>query len=666
MIVGGIIGIGLYKLFKGFFSLLNRFITLPYTFLETSLNFLCFFDLKLSNSLVKFIGFVTPRTEFFTVLLYLIFSVPLLALKTLFYTIFLLLMVPSLLLRSLKIACFAIFVPPCVYAYDLCSLILYYGKFAYHVILGLYYKIAKLSIRVYLLFLDLRLFKKCVKERGNGLDAREMRLVMDNVVKRFRFEQFGGLSSTKVVNYYDNSGTFDLNQYFLGSVPFSTYIAGRYAHEHNKFTSKHELMHNARFFYQSLKKRKLLRFSYPVVRKVRSSVAESPMYNTIRVFEYHRYMGMGLVNNFDFSSFPEHYRLQLFNRLLRFNLIPAINFYYNIFNSTLRNKSKNPDFWIYYGKMVTNPAGGLTWFEYSRSFLLKDPIFSYNNRDYTSPVFGRKLTNRRVAKKRFRELSLSEGSRLSFDDYRSSTESNGRLFVGSHFTQFVDDYDHYLKAKVHYKSKMERFWFKRVLLPDSGLASDRQVGLPELFPNRASYKRQIGSFFRVVFIGFFGGVFQLYNVIMTTLLICCRFLFSFLLQLKRLAVDLLFKAYLFFIFLILRLPGSFVRGKRKLAPVYEFFTYPIKMTPFSVLWASTVLLISFLRTVASVSERIYGLIRALALGVYSFATAPFDFMRFIFACAKEGSLESLVAYELDVLFKEVDDFIEWLLNDPDK
>jgi hypothetical protein len=378
---------------------------------------------------------------------------------------------------------------------------------------------------------------------------------------------------------------------------------------------------------------------------------------------------MGLVQNFNFSSFPEYYRSKLFSRLLRFNLVPAINFYYNIFNSTLRNKSKNPDFWTHYRRVVTNPTRGLTWFEYSRNLILKDPIFSYNNYDYVSPSFGRKLTNRRVARKRFRELSISEGSRTLSDDYRSSTDSGGKAFTGSHFTQFVDDYDHYLKTKIRYKSRMERFWFKRVLFPDSGLASDGQLGLPALFPGErvsVTYKQQFGSFFGIVLAGLLGGVAQLYNLLATMLLTCYQFFIFFLAQLRQSVLDFLFKFYLFFVLFILRLPALFVRSKRRFAPVYEFFTYPIKMTPLSILWTLVVLLTSLFRTVMSISKRFYVFICVIILGTFNFIIAPLDFIRFIFICIKEGNLESLVYYELEASFKEMDDFIEWLLSDPDK
>lgn len=667
LIFGCIIYIGLHNSIKGFFSFLSWLTRLPYIFLEVSLNILHFLDLRVSEGLIKFIGFVTPRSEFFAISLYMIISVLLLMLKIFVYFIFFFLKMLSFFPWFLKVACFAIFVPPLVYGYDLCSFIIYYTKTLYYAILGCFYKTLKVCMRSYLALLEISLLSQYVAKNGRKLVLREAVRVIFNVAKRFRFEQFGNISSSKVGNYYYNSDTFDLDQYFLGPIPYSVYVSGRHAHEHSKFHSVHRLVHDSRFFYQPAKKRKLLRFNYSTNKL--KTVLEEPAYNAVRVFEYHRYISMGLVRNFNFSSFPEYYRSKLFSRLLRYNLIPAVNFFYNIFSSTLRNKNKNPDFWVNYRKVVINSVQEPVWFEYSRNLLLKDPVFSYNNYDYSSPRFGRKLTNRSVIKNRFREFSISEGSRFSFDDYRSSADISGKPFVGSHFSQFVDDYDHYLKTSVHYKSKMERFWFKRVILPDSGLALDYRFGLPSLVSaDRYSltYKRQFKPFIKIILIGFFGGITALYIFFMKALLISYKFFISFLSQLGQFVSDFLFRAYLSFVFFILQIPSLAVRGKHKFVPVHEFFSYPVKVSPFSVLWAVTVFSISLFRTLISILCWFYIKVCRAILRIYNFVMLPLDFMKFLIVCAKEGNLESFVAYEMDALHKETDDFVEWLLNDSDK
>ncbi len=667
LIFGCIIYIGLHNSVKGFFSFLDWLIRLPYIFLEASLSILYFLDLRVSEGLIKFIGFTTPRSEFFTISLYMVISVPLLVLKIFFYLFFFFLKMLSFFPWFLKVTCFAIFIPPFVYAYDLCSFFIYYAKTLYYGILGYFYKALKACIRSYLALLEIKLLSRYVAKNGRKLVLREAVKAILNVAKRFRFEQFGNISSSKVSNYYYNSDTFDLDQYFLGSIPYSVYVSGRHAHEHSKFHSVHRLVHDSRFFYQPEKKRKLLRFNYPTNKL--KTVLEEPAYNAVRVFEYHRYISMGLVRNFNFSSFPEYYRSKLFSRLLRFNLIPAVNFFYNIFSGTLRNKNKNPDFWVNYRKVVINSVQEPAWFEYSRNLLLKDPVFSYNNYDYSSPRFGSKLTNRSVIKNRFREFSISEGSRFSFDDYRSSADISGKSFAGNHFSQFVDDYDHYLKTSVHYKSKMERFWFKRVLLPDSGLALDYRFGLPPIVSaDRYSltYKRQLKSFIKIIFIGFFGGIAALCIFFMKALLTLYKFFIFFLLQLGQFVSDFLFRAYLSFVFLILQIPNLAVRGKRKFVPVHEFFSYPVKVSPFSIIWAITVFSISLFRALVSVLRWFYIKVCTAILRIYNFVMLPLDFMKFLIVCAKEGNLESFVAYEMDALHKETDDFIEWLLNDSDK
>ena len=668
LILASIISIGLYKFVKGFFSLLDRSVKSPYRFKESSLNLLYFLDGKLSDGLVKFIGFATPRSEFFTIFFYLTLSVPLSVLKILFYLTFFLLRALSFFPWFLKVALFAILIPPLVYGSKFCSFVLYYIEIFYYLALGLFYKTLKIFIRARLALLELNLLRRHIKDNGRRLNVTEMARVISNINKRFHFEQFGNISASSVSNYYSNSGTFDLDKYFLGPIPFGVYVAGRHAHEHNKFRTDHGLIHDARFFYQPLKKRKLVRFNYPIKRPT-PTVPEDSVYNTVRVFEYHRYISMGLVGNFNLSSFPEYYRSKLFSRLLRFNLIPAVNFYYNMFNSTLRNKSKNPDFWANYRKMVNDPARGLTWFEYSRNLLLKDPVFSYNSYDYTSPYFGRKLASRLATRKRYREFAISEGSRFSSDDYRSSTDVSGKPFAGGHFTQFVDDYDHYLKGKVYYKSKMERFWFKRVLLPDPGLAPDQQPDLPVLFPGErtsSAYGTSFSLFFKIVFASLSGAVVSLAGLLVTTVLTLYKFVLVFVHQLKQLVGDFLFRVYLFSVFFILRLPALAARGKQILTPVYEFFTYPVKVSPFSVFWSVTVFSISLSRALRSVSGRFFLRARNLAWRVYNFLILPTDFIKFLFICWRDGTLESLLAYEMDAMFKEMDSFVEWFLNDLDK
>jgi len=668
LIFDAIIYIGLHKSVKGFFLLLDSLTNSPYMFWKASLNFLCFLDTRLSDSLVRFIGFVTPRSEFFTIFLYLVLSLPLLALKILFYLVYILLKVFSFFPWLSKILLFAIFIPPLVYSYDFCSFVAYYVRTFYYSILRLFYKIIKTFIRLRLMLLEFKLFRRHMKDNGRRLSIREMAQAGINVNKRFQFEQFGNISSSKISNYYSNSDTFDLDQYLLGPIPFSVYVAGRHAHEHSKFHSVHSLIHDARFFYQPLKKRKLVRFNYQI-KRAKSRILEDPAYNIVRVFEYHRYVSMGLVTNFNFSSFPEYYRSKLFGRLLRFNLIPVVNFYYSMFNNTLRNKNKNPDFWVNYGKMVTNPNRKLTWFEYSQNLLIQDPVFSYNNFDYTSPRFSRKLTNRSTIKGRFREFSISEGSRFSFDDYRSVTDTSGKVFSGSHFTQFLDDYDHYLKAKVHYKSRMERFWFKRVLLPASGLVLDKESGLPTSpvsgYPS-LTRGRGLGSFFKITSVSFFGSVANLFELRSKAVLVFYRRFPIFLLHLKQFIGDFLFRVYILSVFLILRLPFFFVRGRRSLSLVYEFFTYPVKVSPFSILWSTTVFSISFSKALISVLNWVHACACTLISRFCSFVMLPVDFLKFLFICAREGSLEFRVAYELSILHKERDDFIEWLLNDSNK
>jgi len=661
-----IVCIGLYRFIQSFFVFLNWLIKFPYIFLEVSLDTLYLLDLKLSDGLVRFIGFVTPRSEFFTILLYLILSVPLSLLKILSYLTFFILRVLSFFPWFLQVITFAIFIPPLVYAYDLCSFIVYYVKIFYYVILGWFYGILKTFVRGYLGLLELSSFRKSVARSGRRLIAREALITLSTLGQRFRFEQFGSISSSKVGNYYNNSGTFDLDKYFLGHIPFSVYFNGRYEHESGELSSSHDLIHNARFFYQPVKKRRSLRFDYSFG-KLEANL-EEPAYNAVRVFEYHRYISMGLVHNFNFSSFPEYYRSKLFSRLLRFNLIPAVNFYYNIFSSTLRNRSKNPDFWIHYRRAVASPNRGLTWFEYSQNRLLEDPVFSYNNYDYTSPRFGRKLVDKLFDRRRFREISISEGLRSSFNDYRSITDISGRVFVGSHFSQFVDDYDHYLKTKIHYKSRIERFWFKRVLLPDSGLASDRRSGLPVLISddNDLKYRQQPVPFFKIVSIGFFGSIAGLYGLFSKVLSTLYRSVVSLLFQLKQVIGDFLFRAYLSLLFFVVRLPSSIARGKQGLAPLYEFFTYPIRVSPFSIFLGLVVFSASLLKALVSILKWFYALILNLILCVYRFITFPIDFVKFLVICVKKGNLESLVDNELDLIIKEIDDFIGWLLNDSDK
>jgi len=660
-----IVCIVLYRFIQSFFSFLNWLVNSPYLFLEVSLDTLYFLDLNLSNGLVRFIGFVTPRSEFFTILLYLILSVPLSLLKILLYLVFFLFRALSFFPWFLQVSAFAIFIPPLVYTYDLYSFIVYYVKISYYAILGWFYRALKVFVRSYLGFLELRLLRQSVAG-GRRLTTREVTRALSTLGKRFHFEQFGSVSSSKVVNYYNNSGTFDLDKYFLGRIPFSVYFNGHYEHETGGLSSSHRLIHNARFFYQPIKKRRSLRLDYSFGKSEAS--LEEPIYNAVRVFEYHRYISMGLVHSFNFSSFPEYYRSKLFSRLLRFNLIPAVNFYYNIFSSTLRNRSKNPDFWVYYRRMATNPDRRLTWFEYSQSQLLKDPVFSYNNHDYTSPSFGRRLSSKLFNRHRFREISISEGLRSSFNDYRSLTDVSGRVFVGSHFSQFVDDYDHYLKTKAHHKSRLERFWFKRVLLPDSGLDLNRRFGLPALLSDNhdPKYKQQSGLFFRIVFIGFFGSIVGLYGLFIRMLFIFHNFSISFLSQLRQVIGDFLFRTYLSFLFFVLRLPSFIARGKRGFAPVYEFFTYPIKLSLFSVFWSFTVFSISLLKALVSISKWFYALICSLALRVYRFLMLPIDFIKFLVICVRSGNLESLVDNELDLIVKEIDEFIGWLLNDSDK
>src|SRR5690554_1508162 len=656
----------LYRSIQKFFFFLNWLIKFPYIFLEVSLDTLYILDMKLSDGLVRFIGFITPRSEFFTISLYLILSVPLSVLKVLLYLTFFLLRALSFFPWFLQVTAFAIFIPPLVYAYDLCSFIIYYVKALSYVVLGWFYKALKAFVRGYLGLLELRSLRQNATGSGRKLTTRDVLRTLSTLGQRFRFEQFGSISSSKVGNYYNNSGTFDLDKYFLGHVPFSVYFNGRYEHEGGELSSSHRLIHNARFFYQPMKKRRSLRLSYSSG-KLEANLGE-PIYNAVRIFEYHRYISMGLVHNFNFSSFPEYYRSKLFSRLLRFNLVPAVNFYYNIFSSTLRNRGKNPDFWIHYRRAVTSPDRGLTWFEYSQNRLLKDPIFSYNNYDYTSPLFGRKLAGKLFDRRRFREISVSEGLRSSFDDYRSSTDISGRAFVGGHFSQFVDDYDHYLKTKVNYKSKIERFWFKRVLLPDSGLALDRRFGLPALISddNDLKYRQQPGSFFRVLSIGLLGSIAGLYGLFSRLLSVLYRSLTSLLLQLKQVIGDFLFRVYLSLLFFVLQLPSSVARGKQGLAPVYEFFTYPIKASPFSVFWSLMVFSISLSKALVSSLKWLYALTCSLTLCVYRFITFPLDFVKFLVICVRRGNLESLVDNELDLIIKEVDDFIEWLLNDSDK
>ena len=663
-----IICIGLYKFTQRFFFFLNWLVRFPYVFLEASLSILSFLDLRLSDGLVRFIGFVTPRAEFLTITLYVVFSIPLSLLKVLAYSFFFLFKVLSFFPWFLQVIAFAIFVPPLIYAYDVCSLIIYSAKVFYYVTLGWFYKILKVFGRSYLGLLELRALRQGIIENGRRVTTREMMGILSTLGKRFHFEQFGSVSSSKVVNYYNNSGTFDLDKYFLGYVPFSVYFNGRYEHEGGGFSSSHRLVHNAKFFYQPVKKRRLLRLNQSFG-KLEANL-EEPIYNAVRVFEYHRYISMGLVRNFNLDSFPEYYRLKLFSRLLRFNLVPAINFYYSMFNSTLRNQGKNPDFWIHYRRVVASPNRGLTWFEYSQNRLLKDPVFSYNNYDYSSPRFGRKLDVKLFNRRKFREISVSEGLRSSYDDYRSVTDISGRAFIGSHFSQLVDDYDHYLKTKVHYKSKMERFWFKRVLLPNSGLASDRRSGLPALLSDGAgseTYRQQPVSFFKVVFVGFFGGiVVGLCGLLGKVLSVLHAFFISLLLQLKQAVGDFIFRAYLLLIFFILRVPSLVARGRRGFAPVYKFFTYPVKVTPLSVLWAFVVFSISLSRALVSTLRWSYAFVRGLILRVYGFAIIPVDFVKFLLICIKDGNLGLLVDNELEAILKEVDDLIGWLLNDSDK
>lgn len=662
-----LIYIGLHKFIKGFFLFLNWLVDFPHVFLGGSLGFLHFLDIRLSEGLVKFIGFITPRSEFLTITLYLIFSVPLSVLKILFYFTFYLLKMLSFFPWFLKVSCFALLVPPFVYAYDLCSLVMYYTKIFYYLALSWVYKFIKMFIRAYIKVLEFRLFRYDIGQIGH-VPVRELNQIVRNIQKRFLFEQFGSVSSSKVDNYYNHSETFDLDKYFLGPIPYSVYVTGRYVHEHNKFHSIHRLIHNARFFYQPLKKRKLVRFSYPTNRGS-VLILEDPAYNTVRVFEYHRYISMGLVNNFNFSSFPEYYRSKLFSRLLRFNFIPAVNFYYNLFYKTLRNKGKNPDFWVHYKRTVTSPSGGLAWFEYSKSILLKDPIFSYNNHDYLNPSFGQNLSNKLMAKNRFREFSVSEGSRFSFDDHRSATEVGGKLFVGSHFSQFVDDYDHYLKTKVLYKSRVERFWFKRVLFPDSGLALDKQSILPALLPGNqlhSTYRRQLGSFLKIVFTGVLVSIVGLYGFVVAALVTFYKFIGFFLLRVRQILGDFIFRFYFFSIFFILRLPFLFVRRSRVLAYAIRLFTYPLKVSPFSIFWSFVVFTISLQRALSSVLGRLYAFVCASVFRVCKFITSPLYFLKFLFICVKEGNLTSLVSDELDILYKESSDFFKWLVDDTDK
>lgn len=662
-----IICIGLYRFIRGFFFFLNWLVKFPHIFLERSLGILYFLDLKLSDGLVRFIGFVTPRSEFFTIVLYLVLSIPLSLLKVLVYLIFFLLRALSFFPWFLQAAAFAVLIPPLVYTYDACSFAVYYVKVFYYAVLGRFYKILKAFIRGYLGLLELRSLRQSMVGAGHRLTTREVIRALSTLNKRFRFEQFGSVSSSKVVNYYNNSGTFDLDKYFLGHIPFSVYFNGRYEHEGGGPSNSRRLIYNARFFYQPIKRRRSLRLDYSFGKPAVN--LEEPIYNSVRVFEYHRYISMGLVHNFNFSGLPEYYRAKLFSRLLRFNLVPAVNFYYNMFSSTLRNRSKNPDFWIYYGRAVASPGRKLTWFEYSQNDLLKDPVFSYNNYDYSSPRFGHRIASKMFERHSFREIFISEGLRSSFDDYRSVTDISGRAFVGSHFSQLVEDYDHYLKTKVYYKSKMERFWFKRVLLPDSGLFSDRRYGLPALLSDEAgsaTYRRQPSSFFKIVFIGFFGGITGLYNLFAKLPLIPYRYSASLLLKLKQVIGGFLFRAYLSLMFFTLRAISLIARGKQGLAPVYEFFTYPVKVTPFSVFWALTVFSISLSKVLISVSRGFYALIRRLVLRVYSIITLPTDFIKFLFICARNGNLGPLVDDELTMICEEIDDFIGWLLNDSDK
>lgn len=663
-----IVCIGLYRFIQRFFFFLNWLVKFPYVFLEASLGILNFLDLKLSDGLVRFIGFVTPRSEFLTITLYVVFSIPLSVLKVLAYLFFFLFKILSFFPWFMQVTAFAIFVPPFIYAYDLCSFIIRYAKVFYYVILGWFYKILKVFGRSYLGLLELRAFSQGMTENGRRMTARETMGILSTLGKRFHFEQFGSVSSSKVVNYYNNSGTFDLDKYFLGHVPFSVYFNGRYEHEGGGFSSGHRLVHNAKFFYQPVKKRRLLRLNHSSVKS--EANLEEPVYNAIRVFEYHRYISMGLVRNFNLDSFPEYYRVKLFSRLLRFNLVPAVNFYYSMFNSTLRNQGKNPDFWIHYRKAVASPNRRLTWFEYSQSRLLKDPVFSYNNYDYTGPRFGRKLAVNLFDRRKFREISVSEGLRSSYDDYRSVTDISGRAFIGSHFSQFVDDYDHYLKTKVRYKSKMERFWFKRVLLPNSGLASDRRYGLPALLSDgrgSETYRQQPVSFFKVVFVGFFSGiVVGLCGLLGKMLTVLYMFFISLLLRFKQAVGNFIFRAYLLLLFFILRIPSLAARGKRGFAPVYEFFTYPVKVTPLSVLWTLIVFSISLSRALVSILRWSYVFVRVLVLRVYGFAMLPVDFVKFLLICIKDGNLGLLVDNELEAILEEVDDLIGWLLNDSDK
>lgn len=662
-----IICIGLYRSVQKFFLFLGWLVKSPFVFLETTLEILYLLDLKLSEGLIRFIGFVTPRSEFLTIILYLILSAPISVLKVFAYAIFFVLRALSFFPWFLQVVTFAIFVPPLVLTYDAFSFVIYHTKVLYYTVLGWFYKALKTFIRSYLNLLELRSLRGGMVRGGSRPTILGLVKTLSILNKRFRFEQFGNISSSKVVNYYNNSGTFDLDKYFLGHIPFTVYFNGRYEHEGGGLSSGHRLIHNARFFYQSVNKRKSLRLDYSSVKSAAN--LEEPIYNSLRVFEYHRYISMGLVHNFDFSSFPEYYRAKLFSRLLRFNLIPAVNFYYNIFNSTLRNRSKNPDFWTHYRRVVTNPNRGLTWFEYSRNDLLKDPIFSYNNYDYSSPRFGYRITSKLFDRRGFREILVSEGLRSSFDDYRSVTDVSGRAFTGGHFSQFVDDYDHYLKTKVHYKSKMERFWFKRVLLPDSGLASDRHYGLPSLLSdgsNSEMYKKQPRAFLKIVSVGFFGGIAALYSLLGKLFSIFYRFFAYLLTELRRVLGDFLFRAYLSLLFFVLRLPSLVARGKQGLAPVYEFFTYPVKVTPFSFFWTFIVFAVSLSRFLVSTFNWFYGLTRRLFLRIYGLITLPTDFIKFLLVHAKRGDLGPLVDNELRAIYKEVDGFIGWLLNDSDK
>src|SRR5690554_4624844 len=257
-----IVCIGLYRSIQSFFVFLNWLIKFPYIFLEVSLDTLYLLDLKLSDGLVRFIGFVTPRSEFFTILLYLILSVPLSLLKILSYLTFFILRVLSFFPWFLQVITFAIFIPPLVYAYDLCSFIVYYVKIFYYVILGWFYGILKTFVRGYLGLLELSSFRKSVARSGRRLIAREVLITLSTLGQRFRFEQFGSISSSKVGNYYNNSGTFDLDKYFLGHIPFSVYFNGRYEHESGELSSSHDLIHNARFFYQPDRKSTRLNSSH--------------------------------------------------------------------------------------------------------------------------------------------------------------------------------------------------------------------------------------------------------------------------------------------------------------------------------------------------------------------------------------------------------------------